>query len=149
MCPWAFFPTETDKIFEHTACVTAWKGNAVVTSNCCKVGTKIIASHKNQKVLRILQISGSHWALQDVCHEDQRPYRERQERCKMLVTATHNFSADVLALSLSDSSFTEVSLQRIDQSKCIRLCLILKCAIKNTNSAVHKEEFARQNVFHI
>lgn len=129
--------------------MTAWKGNAVVTSNCCKVGTKIIASHKKQKVLQILQLSGSHWALQDVCHEDQRPYRERQERCKMLVTATHNFSADVLALSLSDSSFTEVSLQRIDQSKCISLCLILKCAIKNTNSAVHNEEFTRQNVFHI
>lgn len=102
-----------DNIFKHTVRVTAWKGNAVVTSHCCKViGTKIMAGHKAQKVLQILQISGSHWALQNVCHEDQRQYRERQERCNMLFTTAHDFPADVLALSLlaQDSSLTEVSL---------------------------------------
>lgn len=59
-----------------------------------------------------LQVSGSHLALQEVCHEDQRPSRERQKRCKMLGTAAHVFLADVLALSLlaQRSSLTEVSL---------------------------------------
>lgn len=74
-----------------------------------------------------------------------------QEEAGKIVTAVHDFPADVLALSLlaQDSSFAEVSLWRVNQTKCIRLCLILKRAIKNMNSAMHKEEFAWQYIFHI
>lgn len=70
-------------------------------------------------------------------------YRERQERCKMPVPAAYGLPADVVALShlAQDSSFTEVSLYRVSQSKCIQLCPLSKCPVKHMNSAVHKEEF--------
>lgn len=54
-----------DNILEHTACVTAGKGNAEFISNCCNTQTKMMASHKNQNVLQILQINGGHQGLWD------------------------------------------------------------------------------------
>ncbi|KAI1238423.1 hypothetical protein IHE44_0013152 [Lamprotornis superbus] len=50
--------------------------------------------------------------------------RDCTERGRKDVTAAHNFPADVLALNLSvqDSSFTELSLQRINQS--LGLCCL-------------------------
>lgn len=54
-----------DNILEHIAQATADKGNAEIISNCCKAQTKIVAGHKTQKILQILQISGGHQGLWD------------------------------------------------------------------------------------